>query len=81
MLGRFSKVHLLVLDDWGTAPLSRVESRDILDIIVNCSQLSSTIIASQLPIEEWNAPIIDPSLAETVLEHLVHDSHTIHLKG
>jgi DNA replication protein DnaC len=81
MLVRLSKIRLLILDDWGTAPLSPVESRDILEIIDDRSQLSSTIIASQLPVEDWHASIIDPSVADAVLDRLVHNSHRIHLKG
>jgi DNA replication protein DnaC len=81
MLVRLSKIRLLFLDDWGTAPLSPVESRDILEIIDDRIQLSSTIIASQLPVEDWHASIIDPSVADAVLDRLVHNSHRIHLKG
>jgi DNA replication protein DnaC len=81
MLARLSKIRLLILDDWGTAPLSPVESRDIMEIIDDRSQLSSTIIASQLPVEDWHASIIDPSVADAVLDRLVHNSHRIHLKG
>jgi DNA replication protein DnaC len=80
MLMRLSKLRLLILDDWRTAQLSPAESRDILEIIDDRSQLSSTIIASQLPVEDWHASIIDPTVADAVLSRLVHNSHRIPLK-
>jgi DNA replication protein DnaC len=81
MLSRLSRIRLLVLDDWGTAPLGPSESRDILEIIDDRSQLSCTIMASQLPVEDWHASILDPSVADAVLDRLVHNSHRIRLKG
>jgi DNA replication protein DnaC len=78
---RLSRTRLLILGDWGTAPLGPSESRDILEIIDDRSQLSSTIIADQLQVEDWHASIIDPSVADAVLGRLVHNSHRIRLKG
>ena len=72
MLVRLSKIRLLILDDWGTAPLSPMESRDILEIIDD---------RSQLPVEGWHASIVDPSVVDVVLDRLVHDSHRIHPEG
>ena len=80
MLSRLSRIRLLVLDDWGTAPLGPSERRDILEIIDDRSQLSSTIIASQLPVEDWHASN-HRSVADAVLDRLVHNSHRIRLKG
>ena len=54
LLSRLSRILLPVLDDWGTVPLGPSESRDILEIIDDRSQLSSTIIAGQLPVEDWH---------------------------
>jgi DNA replication protein DnaC len=81
VLNRLSRIRLLVLDDWGTAPLGPSESRDILEIIDDRSQLSCTIMASQLPVEDWHASILDPSVADAVLDRLVHNSHRIRLRG
>ena len=81
LLSRLSRTRLLILDDWGTAPLGPSESRDILEIVDDRSQLSSTIIAGQLPVEDWHASIIDPSVADAVLDRLVHNSHRVRLKG
>ena len=81
LLSRLSRTRLLILDDWGTAPLGPSESHDILEIVDDRSQLSSTIIAGQLPVEDWHASIIDPSVADAVLDRLVHNSHRIRLKG
>ena len=81
LLSRLSRIRLLVLDDWVTAPLGPSESRDILEIVDDLSQLSSTVIASQLPVEDWDASIIDPYVADVVLDRLVHNSHRTRLKG
>ena len=81
MLSRLSRIRLLVLDDWVTAPLGPSESRDILEIVDDRSQLPSTVIAGQLPVEDWHASIIDPSVADAVLDRLVHNSHRTRLKG
>ncbi len=77
MLSRLSAIRVLVLDDWGTAPLGSSGGRDILEIIDDHSQLPSTIIASQLPVEDWHASIIGPRVANAVLYRLVHNSHRI----
>ena len=77
VLSRLSAIRVLVLDDWGTAPLGSSGGRDILEIIDDHSQLPSTIIASQLPVEDWHASIIGPRVANAVLYRLVHNSHRI----
>jgi DNA replication protein DnaC len=81
LLSRLSRTRLLILDDWGTAPLGPSESRDILEIIDDRSQLSSTIIAGQLPVEDWHASIIDPSVADAILDRLVHNSQSTPERG
>jgi len=81
LLNKLSKTHLLVLDDWGIAPLSAPECRDLLEVIDDRSQTGSTVVASQLPLEHWHAAMADPSVADAILDRLVHNSHKIILKG
>ena len=81
LLRKLAKTRLLVLDDWGLAPLSPADSRDILEIIDDRTQTCSTIVASQLPVEDWHGAIIDPSVADAILDRLVHNAHRIALRG
>lgn len=80
-MGRLANFGLLALDDWGLATLSASESRDILDIIDDRCHNRSTILASQLPLEHWHETMIDPTVADAVLDRLVHTAHKIKLKG
>lgn len=73
--------EVLVLDDWGLAPVSAAESRDILEILDDRTQRRSTVIASQLPLELWHGAIGDPTVADAILDRLVHGSHKLALKG
>lgn len=81
LLNRLSRVDLLVIDDWGISPISEQETRDILDIVDDRSLTRSTIIASQLPLEEWYSSMADPSMAEAILDRLVHNAYKIVMKG
>lgn len=81
LLNKLAKTELLVLDDWGIAPLSAPESRDMLEIIDDRGRTRSTIVASQLPIEHWHGSIADPTVADAILDRLVHNAHKITLKG
>ncbi len=75
------KYELLILDDWGLAPLNPEEGREILDIIDDRSLSKSTLVASQLPIENWYETIQDPTVADAILDRLAHNSYKINLKG
>ncbi len=81
LLGRLSRTQVLVLDDWGLAPFSTAESRAILEVIEDRCQSSSTIVASQLPCEHWHSAIADPSVADAVLDRLIHNAHRLVLRG
>ena len=80
LMNRLAKTELLVLDDWGTAPLSGSESREVLEIIDDRA-LHSTIVASQLPVENWYANLGDPTAADAILDRLLHQAHRLVLKG
>lgn len=76
-----TKVDLLILDDWGLAPLAAAESRELLDILDDRVSLHATCLASQLPVEMWHQHFTDPTLADAILDRLVHRAYRIPLKG
>jgi DNA replication protein DnaC len=76
-----SRVHLLIVDDWAMAPLTETERRDFLEICDGRYQVHSTLLASQLPVASWHAQIGDPTIADSILDRLVHNAHRIELKG
>ncbi|MGE5509052.1 MAG: IS21-like element helper ATPase IstB [Chitinophagales bacterium] len=80
-LAGLGRTDLLILDDWGLAPLTAPEARDLLELIDERSQLRSTLVASQLPLENWHAALADPTVADAILDRLVHNAYKIALKG
>jgi len=80
-LKRLAKAKVLILDDLGLAPMSAQERRDLLEVIEDRHGLASTILAAQLPIENWHDNIRDPTIADAILDRLVHNAYKIHLKG
>src|SRR6267378_8275886 len=76
-----SRVDLLILDDWGLAPLTGEQRRDLLEVVDDRHQRGSTIITSQVPIEHWHEVIADPTIADAVLDRLVHNAHRLALEG
>lgn len=81
LMKRLSKTQLLVLDDLGLAPLSDPERRDLLEVIEERHGSASTLVTSQLPIENWHDHIGDPTIADAILDRLIHNAHRIQLKG
>ncbi len=81
LMKRFSKTHLLVLDDLGLTPLTETERRDLLEVIEDRTGSTSTLITSQLPIDHWHDHIGDPTLADAIMDRLIHNAHRIQLKG
>lgn len=81
LLSSFAKADLLVLDDYGLAPLIQEQRHDFLEILEDRHELKSTLVTSQLPIEHWHEQIGDPTLADAILDRLVHSAHKIKLKG
>ena len=72
---------VLILDDLALAALTDPERRDLLEVIEDRHGSASTIITSQLPVENWHEMIGDPTIADALLDRLVHNAHRIHLKG
>ncbi|RLP53707.1 MAG: AAA family ATPase [Ketobacter sp.] len=86
--GRFSKLvqqlaktDLLVLDDWGLEKLTLGQRNDLLEIMEDRHGISSTLITSQVPINHWHKAIGDATLADAILDRLLHNSHKIKLRG
>jgi DNA replication protein DnaC len=81
LLGRLAKIDLLVLDDWGLAPLREQERRDMLEIFDDRHGARSAILTSQLPVEKWHDYVADPTIADALIDRVVHNAHRIKLKG
>lgn len=80
-LNRLAKTEVLILDDWGLAPLADRERRDMLEVIEDRNGRRSTIVTSQLPTKKWHDYIGDPTIADSIMDRLVHNAHRIELKG
>jgi DNA replication protein DnaC len=80
-LKQLAKADLLYLDDFGLAPLSDQSKRDLLEILDDRYDKKSTLITSQLPVESWHAYLDEPTLADAILDRLVHNSYRLNLKG
>ena len=74
-------MDLLIVDDWAMAPMTETERRDFLEICDARYQARSTLLTSQLPVTSWHAQIADPTIADSILDRLVHNAHRIELKG
>jgi DNA replication protein DnaC len=82
-LAQLAKIGVLVLDDFLLTPPSMIEAKDLLEVIDDRSQVRSTLVISQLPVEAWHPALTagDPTLADAILDRLVHDAHRLTLKG
>ena len=81
LLANLAKVDVLILDDWGLVKPNAENRRDLLEVLEERHGLRSTIVTSQLPVEEWHAMIGDPTLADAILDRLVHNAYKINLRG
>jgi hypothetical protein len=81
LLLRFSRIDVLVIDDWAMAPLAETERRDFWEICEDRYQTRSTILTSQLPVAGWHEQIGDPTAADGILDRLVHNAHRIEMRG
>ena len=81
LLLRLSKIDVLVVDDWAMTPLSEAESRDFWEICEDRYQARSLILTSQMPVAKWHEQIGDPTIAEGILDRIVHHAHRIELRG
>lgn len=81
LLRALARSQLLILDDWGTAPLTDEQRRDLFEVMEDRYDHGATLIAAQLPTKHWHEMIGDPTLADAILDRLIHNAHTITLKG
>jgi DNA replication protein DnaC len=81
LLARLGRVEVLVIDDWAMAPLSETERREIWEICEDRYQARSTVLTSQLPVSRWHEQIGDPTIADGILDRLVHNAHRIEMRG
>lgn len=81
MLQQLAKIDILILDDWGLEPLKAAQRNDLMEIMDDRNNHSSTIIISQLPTDQWYQSIGDNTLADAILDRLMHNAHRIKLKG
>ena len=81
LLASLARVEVLVLDDWGLARLTDEHRRDLLELLDDRHGVRSTLVTSQLPVEHWHESIGDPTLADAILDRLVHNAYKLTLKG
>ena len=81
LLKTLGRVQLLILDDWGLSVLTQAERRDLLEILDDRHGRASTIVTSQVPVDTWHDRIGDPTLADAILDRLVHNAHRLQLTG
>lgn len=81
VLARLKKIKVLILDDFGVSPLKASEARDLLEIVEDRTNLSSLIITSQLPIKEWHGHLHNPTIADAILDRIIHNAYKINLEG
>lgn len=80
-LTQLSKLDLLVIDDFAISPIGASERNDLLEVLDDRVGTRSTLITSQLPVKAWHTYLDDPTLADAILDRVVHSSHRIDLKG
>jgi len=81
LLREFAKTELLILDDWGLMPINDETRRDLLEILDDRHNQRSTLVTSQLPVDTWHQYLGEPTLADAILDRLVHNAYRIKLKG
>lgn len=81
LLAQFARTDVLILDDWGLATFTDESRRDLLELFDDRHGSRSTVVTSQLPVEHWHEALGDPTLADAILDRLVHHAHRIALKG
>ena len=81
LLGKLARMDVLALDDWGLRPIGEQERHDWLEILEDRYGARSTLVTSQLPPEKWHDRLGEPTLADAILDRLLHRAHRIALKG
>lgn len=81
LLKKIAKTRVLVVDDWGLTKIDDRQHRELLEILDDRHGQGSTVITSQWPVENWHETIGDPTVADAILDRLIHNAHRIELKG
>jgi DNA replication protein DnaC len=81
LMSQLAKTDLLILDDWGIQKINTPQRNDLMEVIEDRHGLKSTLIASQLPIDHWHNYIGEATLADAILDRLLHNAHRLPLKG
>jgi DNA replication protein DnaC len=81
LLAQIAKIHVLLIDDWGLEKLTTAQRNDLMEIMDDRHGSRSTIMISQLPTDQWYAAIGDNTLADAILDRLMHNAHRLPLKG
>lgn len=81
VLEKIARINILIIDDWGLVTLNDIQRRDFMEIIDDRYEKSSTIITSQVPVSKWHELIGDPTIADSILDRLLHNAHKINMKG
>lgn len=78
---RLGKVRLLILDDWGLQPFAADQRRDLLEILEERYGRGATLITTQVPVDRWHDLIGEPTIADAILDRVIHNAHRLKLKG
>jgi DNA replication protein DnaC len=81
LMKSLAKINLLIIDDWGLSTLTDIERTDLLEVLEDRHNNQSTIVTSQLPVKHWHETIGNATLADAILDRLVHNAYSIELKG
>jgi DNA replication protein DnaC len=81
LMQTLARTDLLILDDWGLAPLGDRERRDLLELVEDRVGRRATLVTSQLPVDHWHEMIGDPTFGDAILDRLVHHAHRLTLTG
>ena len=81
LMKSLARTNLLIIDDWGLSTLSESDRTDLLEVLEDRHNIQSTIVTSQLPVKHWHEIIGNATLADAILDRLVHNAYTIELKG
>ena len=81
LLKDYAKTQLLIIDDWGLTPPHAEGRRDLLEILDDRHNRRSTLVTSQLPVNTWHEYLSEPTLADAILDRLVHNAYTLNLSG
>jgi len=81
LLRAYARTDLLILDDWAIVPMNEETRRDLLEILDDRHNRRSTLVTSQLPVPKWHEYLAEPTIADAILDRLVHNAYRLELKG